>query len=52
MNPYQDVPTKAFWKPAIANNSMFDIDEIWGPKFKIKRSEKIVTYGSCFGCIF
>ena len=48
MNPYEDLPKKAFWKPAVANKSMFDIDEIWDPKFRIKRLDKIVTYGSCF----
>jgi hypothetical protein len=48
MNPYESLPQKAFWKPAVANRSMFDIDEIWDPKFKIKQSDKIVTYGSCF----
>lgn len=48
MNPYQDLPQTAFWKTAVANRSMFDIKEMWKPKFNIKPHQPIVTYGSCF----
>lgn len=48
MNPYESLPQRAFWKPAVANRSMFDIDELWDPKFRITQRHKIVTYGSCF----
>lgn len=48
MNPYKDLPQTAFWKTAVANRSMFDIDEIWNPKFQIQKKHKILTYGSCF----
>jgi len=48
MNPYEKLPSKAFWKPAIANRSMFDVEDLWDPKFKIRPADKIVTYGSCF----
>lgn len=48
MNPYQTLPPNAFWKPAVASRSMYDIDELWDPKFRITRAHKIVTYGSCF----
>ncbi len=48
MNPYEQLPTKAFWKPAIAERSMFDIEELWDPKFFIRKNSKVVTFGSCF----
>jgi hypothetical protein len=48
MNPYATQPQKAFWKPAVADKSMFDISEIWDPKFNVKPRDNIVTYGSCF----
>jgi hypothetical protein len=47
-NPYRSLPTKAFWKSAVAERSMFDIRDLWEPKFPIRRSEQIATYGSCF----
>jgi len=48
MNPYEDLPPKAFWKLAVASRSMFDINDIWNPKFHIKQDEPVVTFGSCF----
>ena len=48
MNPYQDLPSNAFWRPAIAERSMFDVDELWNPKFDITKKTKFSTYGSCF----
>jgi hypothetical protein len=48
MNPYESLPQKAFWKSAVANKSMFDISEIWSPKFHIKQNQNVVTFGSCF----
>ena len=47
MSPYEQLPDKAFWKLAVANRSMFDVSEIWDPKFRISNNSKIVTYGSC-----
>ncbi len=48
MNPYENLPDKAFWKLAVANKSMFDISDLWDPKFHIKPHEKVATFGSCF----
>ena len=48
MNPYENLPQKAFWKLSVANRSMFDISELWDPKFHIKPNEKVTTFGSCF----
>jgi hypothetical protein len=48
MNPYQKLPETAFWKPAVAQRSMYDITGLWNPKFEISASSKVATYGSCF----
>jgi hypothetical protein len=48
MNPYKNLPEKAFWKTSVANKNMFDIDELWTPKFSFKRADYISTFGSCF----
>lgn len=47
-NPYSSLPDKAFWKKAVSSKSMFDIADLWDPKFNIGRSQKISTFGSCF----
>ena len=47
-NPYQSLQKKAFWRSAIAEKNMFDIDQLWDPKFRIEQTDKVATYGSCF----
>lgn len=48
MNPYKSLPKQAFWKLAVSNRSMFDLNDIWDPKFPIYKKSKVVTFGSCF----
>jgi len=48
MNPYSNLPEKSFWKPAVASKSLFDIEELWDPKFRLRKKHKIATFGSCF----
>jgi len=48
MNPYQKLPSKAFWKSAVASRSMFDIEDLWDPKFDLKPHHQVATFGSCF----
>jgi len=48
MHPYQNLPVKAFWAKAVADKNSLDIAELWNPKWKITRSDTIVTFGSCF----
>jgi hypothetical protein len=48
MNPYEKLPDKAFWKLAVADRSMFDIAQLWSPKFHIKTQHRVATFGSCF----
>ncbi len=48
MNPYTSQPPKAFWKSSVAERNMFDISDLWQPKFKVSPSAPVATYGSCF----
>ncbi|MGM0855826.1 MAG: GSCFA domain-containing protein [Pseudomonadota bacterium] len=48
MNPYVNLPSKSFWKLAVADRSMFDVNELWDPKFNIQSNQKVSTFGSCF----
>lgn len=48
MNPYQNLDQKAFWAPAVGKRDMLEISELWSPKFPIKPSSKVATFGSCF----
>lgn len=48
MHPYNNLPEKAFWKTAVATNNPFDIHQLWAPKYNIRPSHKVATFGSCF----
>jgi hypothetical protein len=47
-NPYIGMPAKSFWKLAVADKSMFDMQDLWDPKFKVQQGQNVATYGSCF----
>jgi len=47
-NPYSNLPSKAFWRPSVADRSYFAIEGLWDPKFEIRKGMKVSTYGSCF----
>jgi hypothetical protein len=48
MNPYQDLSEKYFWSTAVAKRNMYDIEDLWSPKFRINKAMKVATFGSCF----
>lgn len=48
MNPYKTLSSDKFWKLAVAERSLFDIESLWSPKFPITKEDKISTFGSCF----
>lgn len=48
MNPYQSLDEKSFWATAVAKRNMFDISDLWDPKFRIGKKMKVATFGSCF----
>tara|TARA_R110002096_G_scaffold416576_3_gene619732 strand:- start:179248 stop:180990 length:1743 start_codon:yes stop_codon:yes gene_type:complete len=48
-NPYQSLPDDKFWKMGVQSRQAHGYYEnIWQPKFKIKKKSKIVAAGSCF----
>ena len=47
-NPYEDLPPRAFWKPAVGSRNFHDLSEVWSPRFGIGKEQRIVTFGSCF----
>lgn len=47
-HPYEGLPSSAFWKTAVSNVGMFDIRDVWVPKFPISPKHKVATFGSCF----
>lgn len=47
-NPYQSLPPSAFWRSAVAETHMFDIADIWQPRFTIDKTTRISSFGSCF----
>lgn len=48
MHPYATLDKKFFWAPAVGRREALEIDELWDPKFQLRRNHKIVTFGSCF----
>lgn len=48
MNPYQALPVRAFWRPAVAEPAIEEIRDLWTPKFPIGQDDPILTVGSCF----
>ena len=47
-NPYSQLPAKAFWRSAIAEQHPLDIHSLWAPKHSLPRDAPIITAGSCF----
>lgn len=48
MHPYENLEEKFFWSTAVARRNMFDISDLWDPRFDIVQETEVVTFGSCF----
>jgi hypothetical protein len=48
INPYANQPSRAFWRTAVAGRDVRQIDELWNPKFSIRKTDPIAALGSCF----
>jgi len=48
VNPYKNLKDKHFWRTAIAQRNMLEIEQLWTPKFEIGPADKVATFGSCF----
>jgi len=47
-HPYRSLPDYCFWRRAIAGVAIQDVDPVVQAKFKITRTDRIATAGSCF----
>jgi hypothetical protein len=47
-NPYDSLPQRAFWRPAVGARNALEIGELWTSKFYLDKSDKVITAGSCF----
>ena len=47
-HPYAGKPDRQFWKRDNTNAAKTGFDPVMPPAFKLTRSHKVVTAGSCF----
>lgn len=47
-SPYETLPSKSFWRTAVAEKRPRQIEQLWDPKFDFLPIHKISTMGSCF----
>ena len=47
-HPYSDLPASRYWKSAVADHHATELEDLYRPKFKLYRSDRIVVAGSCF----
>lgn len=48
MNPYQSLPARSFWRPAVGEPGPSAIEDVWTPAFPLGQDDPVVTAGSCF----
>lgn len=48
IHPYKDLPDRQFWKKAEGLADPDQLDPVTKPAFRISRTDRIVTAGSCF----
>lgn len=48
LHPYKNRKDYNFWKKAIVDLPVKEIDPVTNPKFQIEKSDKVVSAGSCF----
>lgn len=46
--PYDTQPEHAFWRKGVAERDPLHPGDLYQPRFKLRRSDRIVTAGSCF----
>lgn len=47
-NPYESLESHAFWRPAVGSRNALELENLWAPRFRIGKKDKVVTAGSCF----
>lgn len=46
--PYTDLPSKAFWRGAVAEAGIFGLADLWTSKWELPADARFSTFGSCF----
>lgn len=47
-SPYADLPTRAYWRTGVVQRGPIAQSDLYIPKFRITRKQRIATAGSCF----
>ncbi len=47
-NPYRSLPSRSFWRTAVAEPSAEELGDLWQPTAAIGPDDPILTAGSCF----
>jgi len=47
-HPYARLPAHCFWRKAISTVEMADVDPVVRGKFRVRRTDRVSTAGSCF----
>lgn len=47
-NPYRGKPATSFWRSSVAAPEATDVDPVLDPGFRIARTDRVATAGSCF----
>lgn len=47
-NPYQMLPSRAFWRSAVAEAGVFGLADLWRSRWQLPSDAGFATFGSCF----
>lgn len=47
-SPYENLPKRQFWRPAVAEDHVLTTSTLWNKKFHIGQNDNIASAGSCF----
>lgn len=47
-SPYEDLPKRQFWRPAVAESHVLTTTNFWKKKFDISQEDSVASAGSCF----
>lgn len=47
-HPYSELPAARYWKSAVADRHVTELEDLYRPKFLLGRSDRVAVAGSCF----
>jgi hypothetical protein len=48
INPYRELPARAFWRKAVQEKHVFELEELFQSPFRLSKRDRFATAGSCF----